>query len=281
MKSYYWSNGQLGTSPAALDSDVVASLLCGNGIFTTLCMRGSQPLLLEQHLARLQKQLLQLGAGFAECFSSLRLQAMQALEQLAPIAACWPQARLKLVLILPNKLQTGPTRLPLLATLEAYQPVLLANFKLVSSKYLRDGDNPCYRLKSLSYQPNLLALQQAGAAGGDEALCYNTHGEVCEGSFSNIFWLHGDTLYTPEAGCGLLEGIMRAQVIELAASRQRPLLQGRFNREHLLQASAVFITTSLRGIQPVSSIDDKVFAQPWPQWLLELQSQLSPQSGTF
>lgn len=259
-----------------IDAQAAASLLGGNGIFTTLCMRSGQAQYLECHLQRLYAQMRLLGLGRDGVYAFLKSQSEQMLAAMAPLAAAMPLARLKIVLLLPGEPSTAAAQLKMLACLQSYSALEKAEFALATCSWTRDAGYMGNSIKSLSYQPNLLALQQAKAAGADEALCLNHQGEICEGSFSNIFWLQGHRLFTPEPACGLLQGVMRAQVMKLAATHRLELCEGRYRREQLPQAEAVFITTCLRGMQRVTRVDNSRFEQAWPQSLLDMQARLRP-----
>lgn len=110
-------------------------------------------------------------------------------------------------------------------------------------------------IKTGNYLNNVLAVQQAVARGADDAILCNSAGEVAEGATSNVFAVLGDELVTPHLEAGLLAGITREVVCELATNagftvRERTLLP-----DQLRQASEVFLTSSVRGVMPVTRLD--------------------------
>jgi branched-chain amino acid aminotransferase/4-amino-4-deoxychorismate lyase len=129
---------------------------------------------------------------------------------------------------------------------------------VVVSTIRRNARSPSARLKSLNYLDNVLARREAEAAGADEALLLNTAGHAACATAANLFWISGGRLYTPSLSCGVLDGIMRAQVIAAA-----PVEEVRANLDTVLEAEAAFLTSSLIGIRTVRVLAGR-FLQPHP-----------------
>ena len=111
------------------------------------------------------------------------------------------------------------------------------------------------RIKSGNYLANILALRQAHAAGGEDAIMRGEDGDISEGATSNLFVVSGGELATPHLAAGLLEGITRSVVCELAAELSLPVTQRRVDPETLAQADEIFLTSSVRGIMPMTRLD--------------------------
>ena len=126
---------------------------------------------------------------------------------------------------------------------------------LVRTQRSTDG-SPAAGAKSSNYLASMLALDDARRHGAHEAIIVDGSGNVVEGTTSNVFALRGGALYTPPAAAGILEGITRRTVIELAAERGLPCLQDLLHPEDLCSADEVFITSSVREIVPVVRVDE-------------------------
>jgi len=113
------------------------------------------------------------------------------------------------------------------------------------------------RVKSLNYLNNILARAEAVERGADEALLLNQAGAVAEAAVANIFAVRDGELLTPLATDGVLEGITRATVLEIAAALGIPAHQRTLGRMDLLGADEVFLTGSGAGIVPVRSLDGR------------------------
>lgn len=118
------------------------------------------------------------------------------------------------------------------------------------------------RIKSLNYLNNILAKIEANRAGMDEALMLNLDGEVSEGSVDNIFIVVGGIIRTPPLGDGLLAGITRAVIIELAAKLGIPCEQTSLGIDDLYQAEECFLTGTGAELIPVKRIDDYLLPVP-------------------
>ena len=129
---------------------------------------------------------------------------------------------------------------------------------VVASTIRRNARSPSARRKARTYLDNVLARREAEAAGADEALLLNTAGHAACASAANLFWITDGRIFTPSLGCGVLDGIVRAQVIAAA-----PVEEVRANLDTLLKAEAAFLTSSLIGVRMVKVLAGR-FLKPHP-----------------
>lgn len=122
-----------------------------------------------------------------------------------------------------------------------------------------DEHGPLVGIKSTRYQNFAEARRRALASGYDDALLANTSGQLCETSTANVFYALDGVLCTPTLAAGCLPGIARGLVIELCdvTEADAPI-------SVLADASEVFITSSLREVQPVNRIGDRAYGTPGP-----------------
>jgi branched-chain amino acid aminotransferase len=112
-------------------------------------------------------------------------------------------------------------------------------------------------VKSGNYLNNILALAEARRAGAYEALMCDAGGRVAEGSSSNVFVVGADgRVATPAAEVGLLAGITRRRVIELARADGIDVRETELGPDAVRAATEAFITSSIRGVLPVAAVDD-------------------------
>jgi branched-chain amino acid aminotransferase len=109
--------------------------------------------------------------------------------------------------------------------------------------------------KTSNYLASMLALDEVKQRGCQEAIILGARGEVVEGATSNVFAVHGGALVTPPISSGILEGITRRTVIELAAQRSIGCQERDMWPDDLTSADEVFITSSIRELVPVASVD--------------------------
>ena len=122
------------------------------------------------------------------------------------------------------------------------------------------------RIKSLNYLNNILAKIEGLQAGCVEALMLNAKGEVAECTGDNVFIVRKGTLMTPPIDAGILEGITRQAVIELAQAAGLPVQQIALTRHDLFIADECFLTGTAAEIIPVVKLDSRTIGtgQPGP-----------------
>lgn len=122
------------------------------------------------------------------------------------------------------------------------------------------------RIKSLNYLNNILAKIESVQAGCIEALMLNHNGEVAECTGDNIFVVRRGELMTPPKEAGILEGVTRAAVIELARQAQFPVQETPLTKHDIYIADECFLTGTAAEIVPVVKLDSRPIGdgQPGP-----------------
>ncbi len=110
-------------------------------------------------------------------------------------------------------------------------------------------------MKASNLLNNALAAREAYAKGAFEAVLLNTRGEVAEAAGSNVFMVKGGLLLTPPLSAGILEGITRGITLEIAEATGVPYEERVLHPEDLRTADEVFLTSSLKEIAPVTTLD--------------------------
>jgi branched-chain amino acid aminotransferase len=113
------------------------------------------------------------------------------------------------------------------------------------------------QVKSLNYLNNILAKQEARRAKTFDGLMLNTDGYITECTTSNIFFVKDQRLYTPSLQCGILPGITREIVMELAKEERIEVQEGMYRPEDLWDADEVFLTNTGFGVLPVTTIETR------------------------
>jgi branched-chain amino acid aminotransferase len=103
------------------------------------------------------------------------------------------------------------------------------------------------------------AAEEAEVAEADDALLLTHEGWVAEGTVWSVFWWEGDRLRTPALALGVLPGIGRARVLELAQQVQ-VVEEGRYVPE-ALPGKSLFLVNAVRGVVPIASLDGKTVSQ--------------------
>jgi branched-chain amino acid aminotransferase len=233
--------------------------LYGDAVFEVLRTYGGRPFALGEHLARLRGSAkrvaidlpwsdAQLGRELADTLAAaggdesyVRLMVTRGT---GPISLDPDTARAPLRVVLVEPLAAPPR--------EAYACGIAA--VTVKAHRAVDGTT-AVGAKVTNYLANLLALREAKARGGKEALIVDADGQIVEGATSNVFAVRGGTLVTPPEAAGILAGITRRHVLDAARSEGLVTHEATFSEGDLRAADEVFITSSIRELLPVVAID--------------------------
>jgi branched-chain amino acid aminotransferase len=136
---------------------------------------------------------------------------------------------------------------------------------VVTSSLIRNHPNALNpRIKSLNYLNNILAKIEAIRAGCLEAIMLNHKGEVAECTADNLFIVKNGVLKTPPADAGILEGITRNFVIDLAEKAGIPFKEANLTRHDLYVADEMFLTGTAAEVIPVTKADERVIGTGKP-----------------
>ncbi len=142
-----------------------------------------------------------------------------------------------------------------------YQPhpeeVYQRGFRAIVSSIRRNSQSPIPQLKSANFLESALAKREARKAGIDDALFLNDKGLLAEASTSNIFLVSNGALKTPSLKSGILPGITREVILELASELGIAAYEQYAELEELYQAEEAFLSNSMIEIMPLIEVDGK------------------------
>jgi branched-subunit amino acid aminotransferase/4-amino-4-deoxychorismate lyase len=214
-------------------------LLRGSAAFETVRVRRRQPVLLAEHVDRLERSCLVLGLGEVSAATRLAHQAVA--------AAGVDEAALRIY-------RTGTTLVAVVEELPAgledvrARGLALASVRGLPSRLLAG-------VKATSYALNRAARVEAQREGADDALLVGPGDEVLEAATANVWWREGDVLSTPAAVGGVLPGVTRAALLGLAREAGFRVREGSFTRGLMLRADEAFTSSAVREVMPVVMVD--------------------------
>jgi branched-chain amino acid aminotransferase len=256
---HIWLNGQLLPTAAARLDAADRGLLLGDGLFETMRVVEGRPPLLSRHLTRLNEGARVLGLPVPAVDMEAVLRQLLTANGLR-------QAAVRLTLtrgpgprgLLPPA-ELAPT---LLITASPLPPAPEPIRAVVATVTRRNELSPLSRIKALGYLDQILALREAQARGAEEALMLNTAGRLACGTTANLFLVHDAALLTPPLEEGALPGITRALVLELAPGLGIAACETPLEPAMLAHAQEAFLTSSLRFLTPLASIEDRPLPAP-------------------
>jgi branched-chain amino acid aminotransferase group I len=257
MEEIVYLNGELVPRSKAQISAFDYGFLYGYGLFETMRAYSGRIFRLEQHLDRLRcsAKVLGLDVESIDCDLEKALYDTLRANELA-------DARVRLTVsggegdATPDLTgSSSPTVLIVATNYVALSP--RKELTVAVSSIRRNSHSPISWLKSLNYLDNLLARRIARSAGADDALLLNEEGFVAEASTCNVFLVSRGTLITPDEESGILPGVTRRAVMELAVKLGVKVTEAKVTLEELLKAEEAFLTNSLIELVPLVMVDGR------------------------
>jgi 4-amino-4-deoxychorismate lyase len=226
------------------------ALLRGRAAFETLRVYGGRPFRLEAHLDRLEASSARIGLAPIprNALAALGEEALEAAgEADAVLRLLWTAGReggeaLGMALVSPigawiEEARVRGIRLVSLLGARAEVPWLLGG------------------VKSTSYAVNMAAEAEAKRRGADDAIFVDHDGTVLEAPVSNVWWRVGTTLRTPSLDLGILAGVTRAVLAELAPQLGYEVEEGTYPLAALATADEAFTSSSVREVLSIVEVD--------------------------
>jgi branched-chain amino acid aminotransferase len=257
-------NGEIVGEQEAVVSVFDHGFLYGEGVYEVCRTYHAQPFLLDRHLRRMRESAsrIALSVPFSDPEIAGRIEDTLAAAGLSDPAGADAYIRMLLTRGV-GEMNYDPASCP--------QPSLVVIVKRFSAPPRHVYDlgvrvslvsivrnhpaslNPL--IKSNNLLNNALAMQQAIRQGAFEAVMRNHRGELSECSQSNLFVVRGGTAYTPPIDAGLLAGITREFLFEVARAIGVPMVEATLRDDDLLGADEAFLTSTTRELVPIVLVD--------------------------
>ena len=249
MGEVVWIDGAVVAAAEARVSVFDHGLTVGDGVFETLKAVHQQPFATRRHLERLRRSAE--GLGLPVPYGDEALRAAMA-EVLASVAE--PLVRVRITVTggpAPLGSERGEGAVTVVVAAGPLRPASPTTAVCVVP-WPRNERGALAGIKTTSYAENVKALAFARARGCTEAVFPTTTDLLCEGTGSNVFVGIRGRLVTPPLSSGCLAGVTRELVLEATGAVEQDIPMGAF-----LAADEVFLTSTGRDVQPVTSVDDR------------------------
>jgi branched-chain amino acid aminotransferase len=268
MSQQIYINGEYFSKDDAKISVYDHGLLYGDGVFEGMRIYSGKVFRLQQHLIRLWESALSIGLsipmtieqlfddvntcvaknGLDEGYIRLIVTRGSGALGLDPYKCSDPQVIciVDSITLYPDELYQNGLELVTAATIRNHPAALSA------------------RVKSLNYLNNIMAKMEGLKAGCVEALMLNHKGEVAECTGDNIFIVKNGLLMTPPVEAGILEGITRNAVLELADELGIDAIETALTRHDIYVADECFLTGSAAEVIAAVKLDDRVIGDGRP-----------------
>jgi branched-chain amino acid aminotransferase len=269
MQSTVVIDGALVPPERAVVSVFDRGFLYGDSVFEALRTHGGRLSLLDAHLARLERSAARVFIPLPVPLTTLREEVLSAVQ-----AHGSSESYVRLMLTrgtasalgLDPQLAENPRRIVLVTALklppaEVYERGIPA----ITFRIERPSDELAVaNAKIGNYLATVLAVRKARELGASEALLEDAHGSILEGSTSNVFAVFSGVLVTPAESAAILPGITRARVLEVAREAGMAIELRAIARAEIAQADEVFITSSIREVVPITTLDGQAVGSGKP-----------------
>lgn len=250
MNFTYYVNGKWLNAEKSLIPFNDAGFLLGDGLFETIRFQNRNLFKPENHLSRLRSGL-----------NLIKINLKQSNKNLT---------ELLIQIIKINKLKSGLLRLMITrgklkgepwnykgppCIYISIRPISLESTELpVKVVFFKEKNYPIIRfkpaIKSMNYIGNMLAKKDAELQGAFEPVFINSDGFITECAIRNIFFFKDQTLITPTTELGILPGVMRDTIIEIANESNIKTVKSKINQNELNDMEEAFISSSGIGLIP-------------------------------
>lgn len=236
----------------------------GDGFFETIRTKAVDPYFWETHWKRISAALSLLAMERSDFFTSDFMKAE--IGRLIKKAKAFKENRIRITFWrkpggLYTPVDNGFEFLIEVTPLEDYGYPLNDKGLIIGIHYqFPKSASKLSQIKSINCQPLIMAGIYRQQKIWDEALITNDKGLIIESISSNVFCIKNDILITPALDSGCVDGVMRRQVIDIAADNKYGIMEIEGFTETVLEdAEEIFITNAIRGIQWVVGLGDKRF----------------------
>jgi branched-chain amino acid aminotransferase len=269
MRGAAYVNGTITSADTAVIPVLDHGFLFGEGVYEVLRTYNGVPFLYDKHAARLRNSArhIQLEVPFDDGALGERIAATIAKANITG------EAYIRILLTR----GIGEITYDVRATPEPSLIIIVKTQEEPAARIRTDGIRislvPILRnhpgsvnpiIKSTNLLNNALAMQEALRRGAEEALMCNYRGELSECSQSNFFMVRGGVVLTPASAAGLLEGVTRAFLFDVARDAGVELRAASLLPADIDSADELFITSTTREVSPVVRVDDRVIGDGRP-----------------
>jgi branched-chain amino acid aminotransferase len=255
---FVFLNGKFVPEKKAVISVFDRGFLYGDGLFETIRVLNGIPFRWAQHMGRLQQ-----GAAFLKIKLPFTPAKLRAFADKLIVKNKMPESVLRLSLSrgigTPGYSPRNASKPTLIISLRPAPNLSrkIPQWNLINSSFRLPSSEPLARFKTANKLSQVLARAEADATHANEALLENTSGFVIEGTSSNLFWIRRNKVYTPPLIAGILPGVTRSVVFEIASNLQIPIHEQNIHPKDLAKTDGIFLSLSSLGIVEAKSLDRK------------------------
>ena len=246
----HYLNGKFLLESELSISPLDRGFLLGDGVFETLKALNSIPLQFSQHYERMACAARFLEINEYPAPVEVRNIIIELLKR-----NNLKDAYIRITISSGREEGSSPTFFVMTKPLKPYPKILYDNgASIIISRYRKYELTPAAKIKTTSYEENLILRREAKSFSCFESVVCNHENFVCEGSFSNVFTIMDRRVVTPDIDLPILPGVTRKVVIEICQENCIDVVEDRFFLEDFLSAEEIFLSGTLVDIMPVTKV---------------------------
>ncbi|HDJ29184.1 MAG TPA: hypothetical protein ENF28_08060 [Proteobacteria bacterium] len=246
----FLNNRYLAATQAAV-SPFDPGFMYGDGVFETIRLYQGTPFMLDLHQQRLEQGLKLLNIPKPAMIDRLK----DIIAQLGSRNHLQNTQGMSRIMISRGQKPANPT---CVVQATALDMEAIKNrrqgMQAIILPWKRDAANPLLQIKSMNYLENIYGRKMANQQGADEGIFLNQNGELCEGTFSNLFLVSDNLIVTPPISAGLLPGITRGAIIDCCRLVGIDCREDRLTPADISQFQGGFLSSSLMELAPLKSL---------------------------
>jgi len=241
----------------------------GDGVFETIRLYQGFPFMFDLHQQRLEQGLKLLDIPRPTMIDKLR----DIIAQLGSRNHLQDTQGMSRIMISRGQKPTNPTCVVQATALdmEAIKD-RQQGMQAIILPWKRDAANPLLQIKSMNYLENIYGRKMANQQGAHEGIFLNQDGELCEGTFSNLFLVSDNFIVTPPVEAGLLPGITRRAIIDCCRLAGINCREERLTPADISQFLGGFLSSSLMELAPLKSLGTHHFI---PSQVMDIQQRIT------
>ena len=268
MDEVVWIDGRVHSREEARISAFDHGFLYGDSIYETIRTSHGRPFLLDRHLNRLRR-----SAALMELTLDRDDTSYRDAIQTALAAVHHTESAIRVVVTrgvgdfgYGRDLCRKPTTLVYVRPMTPIRGPERRDGVQVSIVDIRRNDSSTVSpaAKTSNLLNNILGSFQAQNSGATEGIMLNRDGDVAEGTMSNLFIVRAGKVLTASLDVGILPGITRQFVLDLAEDDGLIMQETRFRPDQLVAADEAFLTGTTKGILPITGVDGHVIGDGKP-----------------
>ncbi|CAN5541728.1 branched-chain-amino-acid transaminase [soil metagenome] len=262
MPKLVWLNGEVSPLETATTSVMDHAHLYGDGLFEGIRIYSRKVFKLDEHLDRLYHGCHYMGYEMRMTQADMKATVLEVCKE-ADIADGYIRLNVTRGTGLgldPKNINRTPNVMIAVSSLALYpETAYETGLNVVTSSYrVIPGDALDPRLKCIGrYASNILAKQEANRAGAGEGLMLNHQGQLAECTGDNIFLVKRNLVLTPHMSCGILKGITRDTVLELARDAGYQVEETFLTSYDIFASDEAFLTGTAAEVIAMVSLDGK------------------------